>query len=209
MSREQAAEGSGCPAHTAKFHLDRLVDEGLLDVEFRRLTGKTGPGAGRPAKLYRRSGREIALSLPQRSYDLLSTILAQARRGGRGRRGRRWARWPRGCPARKVMRSGAAAAQAGARGRLPAAACVEPAAARLRAADRGRADGAGELPVRQGRPRPHRAGVRAQPRASSTGWRQGLGCTDLAGQPGAVAGAVLRQRPSGPSSSRTGAPVTG
>ena len=66
------------PGHTAKFHLDRLVDEGLLDVEFRRLSGKTGPGAGRPAKLYRRSRRQIALSLPQRSYDLLSTILAKA-----------------------------------------------------------------------------------------------------------------------------------
>ncbi len=65
------------PGHTAKFHLDRLVDDGLLDVEFRRLSGKTGPGAGRPAKLYRRSRRQIALSLPQRSYDLLSTILAK------------------------------------------------------------------------------------------------------------------------------------
>jgi len=55
-----------------------LVDEGLLDVQFRRLTGRTGPGAGRPAKLYRRSGREFALSLPQRNYDLLSEILVRA-----------------------------------------------------------------------------------------------------------------------------------
>ncbi len=77
VSREQAAEGLEIPAHTAKFHLDRLVDEGLLDVDFRRLTGRTGPGAGRPAKLYRRSEREISLSLPQRRYDLLSEILAQ------------------------------------------------------------------------------------------------------------------------------------
>jgi predicted ArsR family transcriptional regulator len=77
VSREQGAAGVGVPGHTAKFHLDRLVDDGLLDVEFRRLSGKTGPGAGRPAKLYRRSRRQIALSLPQRSYDLLSTILAR------------------------------------------------------------------------------------------------------------------------------------
>jgi predicted ArsR family transcriptional regulator len=77
VSREQGAAGVGVPGHTAKFHLDRLVDDGLLDVEFRRLSGRTGPGAGRPAKLYRRSRRQIALSLPQRSYDLLSTILAQ------------------------------------------------------------------------------------------------------------------------------------
>ena len=77
VSREQGAAGVGVPGHTAKFHLDRLVDDGLLDVEFRRLSGKSGPGAGRPAKLYRRSRRQIALSLPQRSYDLLSTILAR------------------------------------------------------------------------------------------------------------------------------------
>jgi predicted ArsR family transcriptional regulator len=78
VSREQAAEAVGVAAHTAKFHLDRLVEEGLLDVEFRRLTGRSGPGAGRPAKLYRRSGREVALSLPPRNYDLLSEILAGA-----------------------------------------------------------------------------------------------------------------------------------
>jgi predicted ArsR family transcriptional regulator len=78
VSREQAAEGVGVPAHTAKFHLDRLVEEGLLDVQFRRLSGRTGPGAGRPAKLYRRSDREFALSLPQRNYDLLSEILARS-----------------------------------------------------------------------------------------------------------------------------------
>ena len=77
VSREQGAAGIGVPGHTAKFHLDRLVDDGLLDVEFRRLSGRTGPGAGRPAKLYRRSRRQIALSLPQRSYDLLSTILTK------------------------------------------------------------------------------------------------------------------------------------
>lgn len=78
VSREQAAEGVGVPPHTARFHLDRLVDDGLLDVEFRRLTGRTGPGAGRPSKLYRRSGQDVSLSLPPRNYDLLSGILAGA-----------------------------------------------------------------------------------------------------------------------------------
>ncbi len=78
ISREQAAAAIGVPAHTAKFHLDRLVDEGLLEVEYRRLTGRTGPGSGRPAKLYRRTAREIALSLPARQYALLSVILAKA-----------------------------------------------------------------------------------------------------------------------------------
>ena len=78
VGREQAAAALDLPVHTAKFHLDRLVDDGLLDVEFRRLTGRTGPGAGRPAKLYRRAERELAVSVPERHYDLLSEVLARA-----------------------------------------------------------------------------------------------------------------------------------
>jgi predicted ArsR family transcriptional regulator len=78
VSREQAADGIDVPRHTAKFHLDRLVDEGLLVTEFRRLTGRTGPGAGRPAKLYRRSRKEVAVSLPSRRYDLAGHVLADA-----------------------------------------------------------------------------------------------------------------------------------
>ena len=78
VSRDQAADGIDVPRHTAKFHLDRLVDEGLLVTEFRRLTGRTGPGAGRPAKLYRRSRKEVAVSLPHRRYDLAASVLADA-----------------------------------------------------------------------------------------------------------------------------------
>lgn len=78
VGREEAAAAAGVPAHRANFHLDRLVEEGLLEVEFRRLTGRTGPGAGRPAKLYRRSAREWSVSLPPRRYDLVARILAAA-----------------------------------------------------------------------------------------------------------------------------------
>lgn len=78
VSRDQAADGIDVPRHTAKFHLERLVDEGLLVTEFRRLTGRTGPGAGRPAKLYRRSRKEVAVSLPHRRYDLAAAVLADA-----------------------------------------------------------------------------------------------------------------------------------
>jgi predicted ArsR family transcriptional regulator len=78
VSREQAAAGVDVPLHTAKFHLDKLVDAGLLTVEFRRLTGRTGPGAGRPSKLYRRADRELSVSLPERRYDLAGKILAAA-----------------------------------------------------------------------------------------------------------------------------------
>lgn len=78
VGREQAATALGLALHTASFHLDRLVEEGLLEVEFRRLTGRTGPGAGRPSKLYRRADREFAVSLPPRRYDLVGDILAAA-----------------------------------------------------------------------------------------------------------------------------------
>ncbi|HSV41138.1 MAG TPA: helix-turn-helix domain-containing protein [Nocardioidaceae bacterium] len=78
VGREEVARAIELPAHTVKFHLDRLVDEGLLEVEFRRLSGKTGPGAGRPSKLYKRSQREFAVSLPERRYDLVGHILASA-----------------------------------------------------------------------------------------------------------------------------------
>lgn len=78
VSREQAATAVGVPLHSAKFHLDRLVEEGLLEVEFRRLSGRTGPGAGRPSKLYRRSPRQLSVSLPERRYDLAGDVLASA-----------------------------------------------------------------------------------------------------------------------------------
>lgn len=78
VSRDQAAQGAGLPRHTAKFHLDKLVDEGLLDTEFRRLSGRGGPGAGRPTKLYRRSARQVAVTIPPRRYDLAGQILADA-----------------------------------------------------------------------------------------------------------------------------------
>jgi len=78
VSREQAAEHTGLALHSVKFHLDRLVEEDLLDVEFRRLSGRSGPGAGRPAKLYRRSRRELSVSMPPRRYDLAGDVLAEA-----------------------------------------------------------------------------------------------------------------------------------
>ncbi|MGH9282800.1 MAG: helix-turn-helix domain-containing protein, partial [Acidimicrobiales bacterium] len=78
VSRDEASEGVGVARHTAKFHLDKLVDDGLLEVEFRRPPGRGGPGAGRPAKLYRRAAREVEVSLPERRYDLAGRLLARA-----------------------------------------------------------------------------------------------------------------------------------
>lgn len=70
VTREQAAEGVDVPLHVAKFHLDRLVDDGLLEADYRRPPGRGGPGAGRPAKVYRRADVEVEVSLPERRYDV-------------------------------------------------------------------------------------------------------------------------------------------
>ena len=78
VSRETAASGTGVPHHVAKFNLDKLVAAGLLDVEYRRPPGRGGPGAGRPTKLYRRAARDIAVSLPERRYDLAGRVMAEA-----------------------------------------------------------------------------------------------------------------------------------
>lgn len=82
VSRDEAAEAVGVSRQVAAYHLDRLADDGLLDVDFRRRTGKTGPGAGRPSKLYRRSGQEYEVSVPPRRYELAARILLDATREG-------------------------------------------------------------------------------------------------------------------------------
>ncbi|GAA1583230.1 helix-turn-helix domain-containing protein [Kribbella hippodromi] len=78
VSRDDAANALGIPRTTAAFHLDRLTGEGLLETCYERRTGRTGPGAGRPAKLYHRSDREIEISLPERQYAIAGQLLAAA-----------------------------------------------------------------------------------------------------------------------------------
>jgi predicted ArsR family transcriptional regulator len=78
ISRDAAAEALGLSRSTAAFHLERLASLGLVDVEFRRLSGRTGPGSGRPTKLYRRAAGEVRVSLPERRYDLAGDLLATA-----------------------------------------------------------------------------------------------------------------------------------
>lgn len=85
VSRDEAAAGVGVPRHKAKFHLDKLVDDGLLEVEFARRTGRRGPGAGRPAKLYRRAASEFSVSLPERRYELAGQLMARAIAESRGK----------------------------------------------------------------------------------------------------------------------------
>jgi predicted ArsR family transcriptional regulator len=78
VSRDDVATALGVPRPTTAFHLDRLVADGLLDVHFQRRSGRTGPGAGRPAKLYRRAECSVSVSLPERRYDLAGELLAAA-----------------------------------------------------------------------------------------------------------------------------------
>jgi len=78
VSRERASAGVGVALHLAKFHMDKLVDDGLLEAEYRRPPGRGGPGAGRPAKLYRRAPGSIEVSVPERRYDLAGRIMARA-----------------------------------------------------------------------------------------------------------------------------------
>ena len=88
VSRDRAAEAVRIERGTAAPHLDRLATDGLLDVDYQRLSGRQGPGAGRPAKLSRRARRDIDVSLPQRDYGLAARLLAEAadrsRRDGTG-----------------------------------------------------------------------------------------------------------------------------
>ena len=77
VGRDDAAAEIGISRELAAFHLDRLVAGGLLETEYRRRSGRSGPGAGRPAKLYRRTDRVVAVTIPPRQYDLAADVFAE------------------------------------------------------------------------------------------------------------------------------------
>jgi predicted ArsR family transcriptional regulator len=78
VGRDAAAAAVGIGRALAAFHLDKLVEAGLLRTEYRRLSGRTGPGAGRPAKLYRRTDTQVDVTLPERRDQLLAGLFATA-----------------------------------------------------------------------------------------------------------------------------------
>lgn len=78
VGRDEVARVSGIPRSTVSFHLDRLVQDGVLAVEFHKAPGRTGPGSGRPAKMYRPVAGEIGASVPDRNYDLAGELMAAA-----------------------------------------------------------------------------------------------------------------------------------
>lgn len=63
--------------NVARHHLDRLAEDGYLEITRKRPPGKSGPGAGRPAKCYTATTKEIELHFPARRYDLLSELLVR------------------------------------------------------------------------------------------------------------------------------------
>jgi predicted ArsR family transcriptional regulator len=77
VSREDAAEAVGISRSLAAYHLDKLVEQDLLVTSYRRPEGRSGPGAGRPAKLYVAQG-EVSVSVPPREYELAADLLAEA-----------------------------------------------------------------------------------------------------------------------------------
>jgi predicted ArsR family transcriptional regulator len=78
VSRDEAAKAAGISRPLAAYHLDKLVDDGLLEPRYQRRSGRQGPGAGRPAKHYVRADRQLELSLPARDYPALAELLAGA-----------------------------------------------------------------------------------------------------------------------------------
>lgn len=78
VGRNEAAEAVGVARTLAAHHLDRLAEAGLLESGSRRLTGRSGPGAGRPAKVYTRAPVERSVSLPARDYRTVAELLAEA-----------------------------------------------------------------------------------------------------------------------------------
>ena len=76
--RDPAAEATGISRTLAAYHLDKLVEAGLLRASYARPAGRSGPGAGRPAKLYRLVEEDLAVSVPPRDYELLARLLVSS-----------------------------------------------------------------------------------------------------------------------------------
>jgi predicted ArsR family transcriptional regulator len=111
VGRDEVAAAAGVSRALAAYHLDKLVESGLLVASYRRPPGRSGPGAGRPAKVYARSGREFAVTVPPREYELAARLLVQAvesDRSGRSRAALRNAAQQQGAELGKQFRGSAA-----------------------------------------------------------------------------------------------------
>jgi predicted ArsR family transcriptional regulator len=121
VGRDEAAAAVGIGRPLAAYHLDKLVELGLLDASFQRPAGRRGPGAGRPAKFYARSEQEFTVTVPPRDYELAARLLAAAVESdssGAGRAALRQVAWKFGAEAgHRARDSGGRDGDAGGRGR--------------------------------------------------------------------------------------------
>ena len=78
MTREDVAADARISRKLAAFHLDKLVERGLLKTHFARPAGRSGPGAGRTAKFYEPSGVQLDVSVPPRQYQFVGRLLVEA-----------------------------------------------------------------------------------------------------------------------------------
>ncbi len=78
IGRDEAGKAVGVSRSLAAYHLDRLVEDGLLAARYERRSKLRGPGQGRPAKVYDRAPGEVNISLPARDYEVPARLLAQA-----------------------------------------------------------------------------------------------------------------------------------
>ncbi|MGH3671630.1 MAG: helix-turn-helix domain-containing protein, partial [Pseudonocardiaceae bacterium] len=76
VSREEAAESAGISRKLAAFHLDKLVEVGLLRARHEPIGGIRK--VGRAPKLYEPTDTRLQISIPAREYDLLADILIGA-----------------------------------------------------------------------------------------------------------------------------------
>ena len=85
VDRDTVADAAGVSRNLAAFHLDRLAEAGLVEVSYARRSWRSGPGAGRPAKFYRRAADSIGVSLPRRRFEMAARVLGRAVTGKRAR----------------------------------------------------------------------------------------------------------------------------
>jgi len=78
VTREEVAAELGISRKLAAFHLDKLLERGLLDAHYARPPGRSGPGAGRTSKMYEPSGLQVEVSIPERRYDLVGELFVDA-----------------------------------------------------------------------------------------------------------------------------------
>lgn len=77
VTREEAADARSISRNLAAFHLDKLVAAGLLRCRYEAPAGRPRR-RGRTPKVYEPAAVEFALTVPERRYQLVGRILADA-----------------------------------------------------------------------------------------------------------------------------------